>query len=178
MNTLLPAAPETAFTPRLGNTGNLTALVAVRDRAAQRNPGSGLHEPVSDCVAAIRRTSRRPGFHSATPVIVDEAYESPETVTLRYEEACAGGPVGRSDSLSGFLPMSAFGKPPPPHLQGFDTNRSFSDPTYAYSAAPQHASQPPPHASPFQNAPEMAQVSYGSHATRGSYDEQAGSYAP
>ncbi|KFZ11532.1 hypothetical protein V502_07502 [Pseudogymnoascus sp. VKM F-4520 (FW-2644)] len=119
-----------------------------------------------------------PGFHSATPVIVDEAYESPETVTLRYEEACAGGSLGRSDSLAGFLPMSAYGKPPPPHLQGFDTNRSFSDPAYAYPAAPQHASQPPPHASPFQNAPEMAQVSYGSHATRGSYDEQAGSYAP
>ncbi|OAF56243.1 hypothetical protein VC83_06731 [Pseudogymnoascus destructans] len=75
--------------------------------------------------------------------------------------------------------MSAFGKPPPPHLQGFDASRSFSDPAYAYPAAPHHASQPPPHASPFQNAPEMVQVSYGSHATRGSYDEQqAGSYAP
>ncbi|KFY63109.1 hypothetical protein V496_04186 [Pseudogymnoascus sp. VKM F-4515 (FW-2607)] len=128
-------------------------------------------------VAFSTYTTVEPGFHSTTPVIVDEAYESPETVTLRYEEACAGGSIGRSDSLSGFLPMSAFGKPPPPHLQGFDTNRSFSDPSYAYPAAPQHASQPPPHASPFQNATEMAQVSYGSHATRGSYDEQAGSYA-
>ncbi|KFX86054.1 hypothetical protein V490_09252, partial [Pseudogymnoascus sp. VKM F-3557] len=181
--------PETAF-PETRQPYR-SRLRRDRRKLVKGNPGSGLHEPVSDStlelspyttstakVAFPTYTTVESGFHSATPVIVDEAYESPETVTLRYEEACAGGPIGRSDSLSGFPLMSAFGKPPPAHLQGFDASRSFSDPSYAYPAAPQHASQPPSHASPFQNAPEMAQVSYGSHATRGSYDEQAGSYAP
>lgn len=63
----------------------------------------------------------KPEYHSATPIIVDEEYESPETVTLRYEEGYEGGPPGRSDSHSGFFPMSAFGKPPPSHLQGKHT---------------------------------------------------------
>jgi hypothetical protein len=44
---------------------------------------------------------------------LDEAFESPETAALRYEEGYEGGLLARADSPPGFLPMSAYGKPPP-----------------------------------------------------------------
>jgi len=44
---------------------------------------------------------------------LDEAFESPETAALRYEEGYEGGLLARADSPPGFLSMSAYGKPPP-----------------------------------------------------------------
>ncbi|KAJ9137553.1 ACON-3 protein [Pleurostoma richardsiae] len=63
-----------------------------------------------------------PGYPPPRPIIVDEAIESPETVTLRYEEEAAarGNGAGgefRGDSPS-LLPMSAY-KPQQPQLHGF-----------------------------------------------------------
>ncbi|OAA65177.1 transcriptional regulator medusa [Niveomyces insectorum RCEF 264] len=61
-----------------------------------------------------------PTFHSRRPIIVDEGIESPETVSLRYEEeaAIANGEDLRGQSLSDFLPMAAY-KTQPAQLHGF-----------------------------------------------------------
>ena len=71
----------------------------------------------------VRLTTRsQPDFHPQRPIIigVDEGLDSPETATLKYEEAAAranGGGDVRGDSPPGLLPMS-FGKPPQSQLQG------------------------------------------------------------
>jgi hypothetical protein len=56
----------------------------------------------------------QPGFHSnRPPIIVDEEVESPETVTLRYEEAVAAARSlgdGADSPAPGLLPMSGYGK--------------------------------------------------------------------
>jgi len=71
----------------------------------------------------VRLTTRpKPDFHPQRPIIigVDEGLDSPETATLKYEEAAAranGGGHVRGDSPPGLLPMS-FGKPPQTQLQG------------------------------------------------------------
>ncbi|ROW07008.1 hypothetical protein VPNG_06667 [Cytospora leucostoma] len=65
-----------------------------------------------------------PGFHPQRPIIVDaDALESPDTVTLRYEEEAAvrangGGGDLRGGSSPDLLPMAAY-KPHPPQMHGF-----------------------------------------------------------
>lgn len=64
-----------------------------------------------------------PGFHPQRPIIVDaDALESPDTVTLRYEEEAAvrangGGGDLRGGSSPDLLPMAAY-KPHPPQMHG------------------------------------------------------------
>ncbi|KAG6359683.1 hypothetical protein INS49_013206 [Diaporthe citri] len=64
------------------------------------------------------------GLHSQRPIIVDsDALESPDTVTLRYEEEAAvrangGGGDLRGGSSPDLLPMAAY-KPHPPQMHGF-----------------------------------------------------------
>lgn len=53
------------------------------------------------------------------PVILDEVLESPEAVTLRYEESYEGGLLACSD-LADLLPMSTYGK-----SQSLDFNGRF-----------------------------------------------------
>lgn len=75
---------------------------------------------------ADRRTDsqrRQPQFHAERPIIVEaEDIESPETVTLRYEEEAAARSNGgglRGDSPPGLLSMSAaYAKPQPPQMHG------------------------------------------------------------
>jgi hypothetical protein len=63
------------------------------------------------------------GIHSQRPIIVDsDALESPDTVTLRYEEEAAvrangGGGDLRGGSPPDLLPMAAY-KPNPPQMHG------------------------------------------------------------
>lgn len=70
--------------------------------------------------ADMEARATQPGYRSQRPIIVDEALESPETVTLRYEEEAAvrsnGGDL-RGESPPGLLPMSGY-KSQPPQLHG------------------------------------------------------------
>jgi hypothetical protein len=64
----------------------------------------------------------QPDFHPQRPVIVgvDTGLESPETATLKYEEAAARASNGgdlRGDSPPGLLPMS-YGKPQQAQMHG------------------------------------------------------------
>lgn len=56
----------------------------------------------------------QPGYHGHKPIIVgvDDRLESPETLTLRYEEAAraASGGDPRGDSSPRLLDMAAYGK--------------------------------------------------------------------
>ncbi|KAK8128684.1 hypothetical protein PG984_009792 [Apiospora sp. TS-2023a] len=76
-----------------------------------------------------------PQFHPERPIIVDSDVESPETVTLRYEEEAArtnGGGL-RGDSPPGLLSMStAYSKPQPPQMHDFESPRSYQTPQYQY----------------------------------------------
>ncbi|KAI0481947.1 hypothetical protein GGR56DRAFT_669874 [Xylariaceae sp. FL0804] len=78
------------------------------------------------------------------PIIVDaDALESPETVTLRYEEEEAaaranGGGLHGDSPTGGLLSMSAYPKPQPPQMHAFDPTRSYQDAQYPYPA-PQYA---------------------------------------
>ncbi|KAK2614957.1 hypothetical protein N8I77_001744 [Diaporthe amygdali] len=102
-----------------------------------------------------------PGLHSQRPIIVDsEALESPDTVTLRYEEEAAvrangGGGDLRGGSSPDLLPMAAY-KPHPPQMHGF------SDPSYN-----QYSSQNLPQAHLHQQtenaAAQMNQMAYAAN---------------
>jgi hypothetical protein len=62
-------------------------------------------------------------YQSQRPIIVDDAIDSPETVTLRYEEeaARAGGGDLRGGSPPGLLPMATY-KAQPAQLHGMMMN--------------------------------------------------------
>ncbi|EMR68567.1 putative transcriptional regulator medusa protein [Eutypa lata UCREL1] len=86
-------------------------------------------------------------YHPQRPIIVDaDAIESPDTVTLRYEEEAAARSNGgdlRGDSPPGLLSMSAYPKPQPQpgQMHAFDSSRSYPDPQYQYSAPHFNAGQ-------------------------------------
>ncbi|KAK8060581.1 hypothetical protein PG996_010511 [Apiospora saccharicola] len=76
-----------------------------------------------------------PQFHPERPIIVDSDVESPETVTLRYEEEAARANGGglRGDSPPGLLSMpTAYSKPQPPQMHDFESPRSYQTPQYQY----------------------------------------------
>ncbi|KAK8033557.1 hypothetical protein PG991_002955 [Apiospora marii] len=76
-----------------------------------------------------------PQFHPERPIIVDSDVESPETVTLRYEEEAARANGGglRGDSPPGLLSMStAYSKSQPPQMHDFESPRSYQTPQYQY----------------------------------------------
>ncbi|CAG9976046.1 unnamed protein product [Clonostachys byssicola] len=70
-----------------------------------------------------------PDYHPQKPIIVglDDRLESPETLTLRYEEAAraASGGDPRGDSPPRILDMAAYGKqaPPLPSMHGYESTR-------------------------------------------------------
>ncbi|KAI0551253.1 hypothetical protein F4679DRAFT_146420 [Xylaria curta] len=67
-----------------------------------------------------------PQFHTQRPIIIDaDAIESPETVTLRYEEAAARANGGglRGDSPPGLLGIEACPKQEPPPMHSFDSSQ-------------------------------------------------------
>jgi hypothetical protein len=67
---------------------------------------------------SILRT--QPQYHSQRPIIIDaESIESPETVTLRYEEEAAARANGgdlRGDTPPGLLSIDECAKPQPPPM--------------------------------------------------------------
>ncbi|KAI1276877.1 hypothetical protein F5Y07DRAFT_123816 [Xylaria sp. FL0933] len=87
-----------------------------------------------------------PQYHPQRPIIIDaDAIESPETVTLRYEEEAAARANGgdlRGDSPPGLLGIEACPKPePPPMHSAFDSSRSYHEAQYQYSGQPFAAQQ-------------------------------------
>ncbi|KAI1173256.1 hypothetical protein F4777DRAFT_458989 [Nemania sp. FL0916] len=79
-----------------------------------------------------------PQYHPQRPIIIDaEAIESPETVTLRYEEeaaARANGGDPRGESPPSLLNIEACPKQdPPPPMNSFESPRSYQDPPYQYA---------------------------------------------
>ncbi|KAI0016817.1 hypothetical protein F4780DRAFT_659881 [Xylariomycetidae sp. FL0641] len=110
-----------------------------------------------------------PHYHPQRPIIVDaDSLESPETVTLRYEEetARANGGGLRGDSPPGLLSMSAYSKSQPPPMHAFDSATSYQDPQYQYSAQ-QFAAQPPENAAAQLN--QMAFAANSSQQLPGQY---------
>ncbi|KAI3319496.1 hypothetical protein HD806DRAFT_525484 [Xylariaceae sp. AK1471] len=85
-----------------------------------------------------------PQYHPQRPIIIDtDAIESPETVTLRYEEEAAARVNGgglRGDSPPGLLAIEACEKSQPPQMHSFDSSRPYQDAQYQY-AAPSYATQ-------------------------------------
>ncbi|KAI0400137.1 hypothetical protein F4802DRAFT_602302 [Xylaria palmicola] len=77
-----------------------------------------------------------PQYHPQRPIIIDaDAIESPETVTLRYEEEAAAranrGDL-RGDSPPGLLGIESCVKPEPPPMHSFESPRSYQDHQYPY----------------------------------------------
>ncbi|KAI0376316.1 hypothetical protein F5Y04DRAFT_213525 [Hypomontagnella monticulosa] len=107
----------------------------------------------------------QPQYHPQRPIIVDaDALESPETVTLRYEEEAAARANGdlRGDSPPGLLSMPAYPKPQPPQMHAFDSPRSYQDPQYQYSAQQYAAPQP-------ENAAQLNQLAFAANGSAGQY---------
>ncbi|KAI0127249.1 hypothetical protein BJ170DRAFT_366783 [Xylariales sp. AK1849] len=112
-----------------------------------------------------------PQFHTERPIIVDaDAIESPETVTLRYEEEAAARANGgglRGDSPPGLLSMATYSKSQPPQVHGFESTRSYQDPSYQYSAQsfPSHQSG--------NAAAQLNQMAFAANNAAGQYMEPA-----
>lgn len=87
-----------------------------------------------------------PDYHPQKPIIVgvDDRLESPETLTLRYEEAAraANGGDPRGDSPPRLLEMAAYSKAqlPSMHATGYDSPR-YQDPAYEQYPAPPFSAQ-------------------------------------
>ena len=70
------------------------------------------------CVSNMHSTSEfilsitQPVSYPAPKEFIDEAYESPDTVDLKYEEGNEGGPQDRSGSPSGSPPMPEYPRVP------------------------------------------------------------------
>ncbi|ORY70487.1 uncharacterized protein BCR38DRAFT_504073 [Pseudomassariella vexata] len=107
-----------------------------------------------------------PPFHPERPIIVDaDSIDSPETVTLRYEEeaaARANGGCLRGDSPPGFLPKSYL-KPQPPQMHAFESSRSYQDPQYQYSAPSFPAHQPE------NGAAQLNQMAFAANSSASQY---------
>ncbi|KAI2641303.1 hypothetical protein GGS21DRAFT_367938 [Xylaria nigripes] len=86
-----------------------------------------------------------PQYHPQRPIIIDaEAVESPETVTLRYEEEAAARANGgdlHGDSPPGLLAIESCPKPQPPEMHSFESPRSYQDTQYPYAGQPFAAQQ-------------------------------------
>ncbi|KAI0150726.1 hypothetical protein GGR57DRAFT_492975 [Xylariaceae sp. FL1272] len=82
--------------------------------------------------------SYKPPYQPERPIIIDvDAIESPETVTLQYEEAAAranGGDL-RGDSPRGLLAIESCPKAQPPLMHSFDSERSYQD-QYQFTTQP------------------------------------------
>ncbi|KAF6826053.1 hypothetical protein CPLU01_09886 [Colletotrichum plurivorum] len=74
-----------------------------------------------------------PDFHPQRPIIIgEEGLDSPETVTLKYEEAVAraNGDLRGESPSGGLLPMSHYGKHQPGPIHGYDSTRGYQDAAY------------------------------------------------
>ncbi|KAI0188858.1 hypothetical protein F4808DRAFT_454152 [Astrocystis sublimbata] len=78
-----------------------------------------------------------PQYQTQRPIIIDaDAIESPDTVTLRYEEEAAARRNGgglRGDSPPGLLGIESCVKQEPPPMHSFESPRSYQDTQYQYA---------------------------------------------
>ncbi|KAG9243093.1 hypothetical protein BJ878DRAFT_136095 [Calycina marina] len=118
-------------------------------------------------------------FFSEKPIIIDEHYESPETVAL-HEEGYEGALVARAGSPTDLISMAAYGKPhPQPNLQGFDHGRSYVDNGFAFNT-PVYGTQTSasiPTLSPnYQSTTQLTHMAYNANQSRSTFDDQSGPY--
>ncbi|KAK1624532.1 hypothetical protein BDP81DRAFT_110387 [Colletotrichum phormii] len=111
-----------------------------------------------------------PDFHPQRPIIIgEEGLDSPETVTLKYEEAVAraNGDLRGDSPPGGLLPMSHYGKPQPGPIHGYDSSRGYQDAGYQQYGAQTYPAQ---HGSAGQlTAAQMNQEAFAANSAVGSY---------
>ncbi|KAI1813221.1 hypothetical protein GGS20DRAFT_492308 [Poronia punctata] len=108
--------------------------------AACASDPSGLWCASCACRTGTNVCGVQPQYHGQRPIIIDtEAIESPETVTLRYEEEAAARANGgdlRGDTPPGLLSIDGCSKSQPPPMHSFDSARSYQDAHYPYNTQP------------------------------------------
>ncbi|CAI0648063.1 unnamed protein product, partial [Colletotrichum noveboracense] len=85
-----------------------------------------------------------PDFHPQRPIIIgEEGLDSPETVTLKYEEAVAraNGDLRGDSPPGGLLPMSHYGKHQPGPIHGYDSARGYEEAAYQQYGAQNYPAQ-------------------------------------
>ncbi|KAH7324891.1 hypothetical protein B0I35DRAFT_406641 [Stachybotrys elegans] len=96
------------------------------------------------CFGKLTSHAKKPDYHPQKPIIlgVDDRLESPETVTLRYEEAARAGNGGdpTGDSPPKLLDMAAYGKAQLPSMHGYESTR-YQDASYDQYQAPSFPDQ-------------------------------------
>jgi len=110
-----------------------------------------------------------PTYQPERLIIVDaDSIESPETVTLRYEEEVAARANGRDrggSSPSGHF-MAAYAKPQLPQMHSFDSARTFQDAQYSYPPQQFHGPQSD------NAAPQLSHMAFSSNSTATPYLSQ------
>ncbi|KAI8216126.1 hypothetical protein K4K53_010414 [Colletotrichum sp. SAR 10_77] len=87
---------------------------------------------------------KQPDFHPQRPIIIgEEGLDSPETVTLKYEEAVAraNGDLRGDSPPGGLLPMSHYGKHQPGPIHGYDSARGYEEAAYQQYGAQNYPAQ-------------------------------------
>ncbi|KAJ0159971.1 hypothetical protein CTA2_8812, partial [Colletotrichum tanaceti] len=109
-------------------------------------------------------------FHPQRPIIIgEEGLDSPETVTLKYEEAVAraNGDLRGDSPPGGLLPMSHYGKQQPGTIHGYDAARGYQDAAYQQYGPPSYPAQ---HGGAAQlTAAQMNQDAFAANSAVGSY---------
>ncbi|KAH7362400.1 hypothetical protein B0T11DRAFT_305855 [Plectosphaerella cucumerina] len=112
-----------------------------------------------------------PDYHPQRPIIVgEEGLDSPETVTLKYEEAVAraNGDLRGGSPPEGLLPMSQYGKPQPAPIQGYDAAREYQDAAYQHYGSQSYGAHQPGSAGPMSIS-QMNQDAFAANSAVGQY---------
>ncbi|KAH8809122.1 hypothetical protein F5884DRAFT_674342, partial [Xylogone sp. PMI_703] len=123
----------------------------------------------------------KPEHHTGcSPIILDESYASPETAAL-HEVGYEGALVAQADSPRALFPMSAYGKPQPSQIHGFEIGRQYPESSFPFAAPPygsQSSGQSTVSAPVYQNVPQMTSMAYQPSQPRpsSSYENQSGPY--
>ncbi|TEA16711.1 hypothetical protein C8034_v011873 [Colletotrichum sidae] len=111
-----------------------------------------------------------PDYHPQRPIIIgEEGLDSPETVTLKYEEAVAraNGDLRGDSPPGGLLPMSHYGKHQPGPIHGYDSTRGYQDAAYQPYGGQGYPAQ---HGGAAQlTAAQMNQEAFAANSAVGSY---------
>ncbi|KAK2064028.1 hypothetical protein LY76DRAFT_142148 [Colletotrichum caudatum] len=111
-----------------------------------------------------------PDFHPQRPIIIgEEGLDSPETVTLKYEEAVAraNGDLRGDSPPGGLLPMSHYGKQQAGPIHGYDASRGYQEAAYQQYGSHSYPAQ---HGGAAQlTAAQMNQDAFAANSAVGSY---------
>ncbi|EFQ33730.1 hypothetical protein CGRA01v4_12279 [Colletotrichum graminicola] len=111
-----------------------------------------------------------PDFHPQRPIIIgEEGLDSPETVTLKYEEAVAraNGDLRGDSPPGGLLPMSHYGKQQAGPIHGYDASRGYQEAAYQQYGSQSYPAQ---HGGAAQlTAAQMNQDAFAANSAVGSY---------